>query len=55
MGEEALCPVKAGFPSVGECQGQEPGVNGLMSRVSEWGEGRGFLDGKPGKQITFEM
>jgi hypothetical protein len=35
MGEEALGPVKALCPSVGECQGQEAGV------VSEQGKGGG--------------
>jgi hypothetical protein len=44
MGGEALGPVKALCPSVGECQGQEAGVVGLVSR----GAGRGILDGKPG-------
>jgi hypothetical protein len=29
---EALCPMKALCPSVGECQGQELGVGGLVSR-----------------------
>jgi hypothetical protein len=52
MGGKALGPVKALYPSVGECQGQEAGVGGLVSR----GEGgRGFSDGKPGKGATFEM
>jgi hypothetical protein len=32
VGGEALGPVKALCPSVGECQGQEAGVGGLMSR-----------------------
>ena len=32
MGEEALDPVKALCLSVGECQGQEVGVGGLVSR-----------------------
>jgi hypothetical protein len=31
MGGEALGPVKALCPSVGECQGQEAGVGGLVS------------------------
>ena len=39
MGGEALCPVKALCPSVGECQGQKAGVGGLVSR--ERGEGIG--------------
>jgi hypothetical protein len=30
--EEALGPVKALCPSVGECQDQETGVSGLVSR-----------------------
>jgi hypothetical protein len=46
MGGEALGSVKALCPSVGECQGQEAGVGGLVSR----GRGEGvFLEGKPGK------
>jgi hypothetical protein len=51
MGEEALAPVKVLCPSVGECLGQESGVGGLGSREGD----RGFLEGKLGKGITFEM
>ena len=40
-------------PSVGECQEQEEGVDGLVSRGR--GKDRGFLEGKPGEGITFEM
>ena len=37
MGGEALGPVKALCPSVGECQVQEVGVVGLVSRGrGEW-------------------
>ena len=50
MGGEALDPVKALCPSVGECQGQEAGVGGLVEAG-----GGGFSEGKPGKGITFEM
>jgi hypothetical protein len=32
MGGKALGPVKALCPRVGECQGQEAGVGGLVSR-----------------------
>ena len=32
MGGEALGPVKALSSSVGECQGQEVGVGGLVSK-----------------------
>ena len=32
MGGEAFDPVKAQCPSVGECQDQEAGVGGLVSR-----------------------
>jgi hypothetical protein len=61
MGGETLCPMKALCPSVGEYQGQESGVGGLVSRRREGGreggrEGIGggcFLEGKPGKGITF--
>ena len=35
MGGKALCPKKAICPSVGECQGQEAGVGGLVSRGEE--------------------
>jgi hypothetical protein len=54
MGGVALDPVKALCPSVGECQGQEAGVSGLVCR----GEGvadRGLSGGKPGRGTTFEM
>ena len=44
MGGEALGPVKALCPSVGECQGQEAGVGGLVSRGSWEGIG-GFQRG----------
>jgi hypothetical protein len=53
MGREALGPVKVLCPSIGECQGQEVGVGGLGSRGG--GEDRGFLEGKLGKGILFEM
>ena len=44
MGGMALGPVKILFPSIGECQGQEVGVGGLMSRrVGE--DIRGFQRG----------
>jgi hypothetical protein len=32
MGDETFGPVKVLCPSVGECQGQEAGVGGLVSR-----------------------
>jgi hypothetical protein len=37
MGGEALGPMKTLSPSVGECQGHETGVGGLVS----WGRGEG--------------
>jgi hypothetical protein len=37
MGGEALGPVKVLCPSIGECQSQEVGVGGLVSRVREEG------------------
>ena len=52
-GGEALGPVKFLCPSIWECQGQEVGVGGLMSRGRK--EGMGALKGKIGKGITFEM
>jgi hypothetical protein len=53
MGGEALGPVKVLCPSIGDCQDQEAGVDGLGSRRG--GGDRGFLEGKLGKGITFEM
>jgi hypothetical protein len=47
MGGEALCP------HVGEYQGQEVVVSGLVSRGM--GRERKFSEGKPGKGIIFEM
>jgi len=41
LGGEALGPVKALCPNVGECQGQEAGVVGLVSRGK--GEGIGVF------------
>jgi hypothetical protein len=32
MGGEAVGPVKVLWPSIGECQGQEVGVGGFVSR-----------------------
>jgi hypothetical protein len=54
MGGEALGPVKVLCPNIGECQGQEAGVGGL---VSSWrGKGiEGVSEGKSGKEITFEI
>jgi hypothetical protein len=49
MGGEALCPVKDLCPNIGEFQGQEAGVGGLVSR------GREFSEGKPGKGIAFQI
>jgi hypothetical protein len=40
MGGEALDPVKVLCPSTGECQGQEVGMGGLVSR----GRGEGIGD-----------
>ena len=40
MGEEALSPVKARCPSVGECEGREAGVGGdTTPRKQEEGDG----------------
>jgi hypothetical protein len=41
MGGEALSPVKALCPSVGECQGQEAGIGGLVRRGRGWVIGGG--------------
>jgi hypothetical protein len=53
MGGEALGPVKALCPSVGECQDREEGVGDLVSR--EEGGDRWFSEEKPGKGTTFEI
>jgi hypothetical protein len=54
--ERPWIPVKALCPSIGECQGQEVGVGGLMSRGrGEGGGEREFSEQKPGKGTTFEM
>ena len=45
MGGEALCPVKALCAGIGECQDQEAGVGGLVSRGRADGIG-GFSEGK---------
>jgi len=48
-------------PSVEECQGGEAGRGGWLGMgstlIEEEGEGMGWwsMDGKPGKEITFEM
>jgi hypothetical protein len=52
MGREVLGPVMVLSSSIGECQGQEVGVCGLVSR-GRWEEIRDFQ--KLGKLITFEM
>ena len=41
-------------PSIGECQGQEVGVGGLVSSGRGGGD-RGFSEGKLGKGRIFEM
>jgi hypothetical protein len=49
MGEEALSPMKALCPNVGECQDQEAEVGGLISRGRGEGRrdrGRLFLGGE---------
>jgi hypothetical protein len=50
MGGEALGPVKAQCPSLGECQGQEVGVGGLGSRGREEGREEGVFRGKTRKE-----
>ena len=50
MGGEALCPLKAVCPKVGECQGQEVGVGGLVRKGRGEGIARGFIsEGNHGK------
>jgi hypothetical protein len=53
MGGEALGHVKVIYPSIGDCQGQDVGVCGLVGRES--GEGIGGFREEIGKGITFEM
>ena len=52
VGGEAFGPVKVLCPSIGECQGQELGVGGLVSRGR--GEGKGGFQMETRKGITFE-
>jgi hypothetical protein len=47
--------VKVLCPNIGEFQGQEAGVGGLVSSGVRGGRDRGFSEGKLGKGITFEM
>jgi hypothetical protein len=44
MGGEALGPVRVLCPNIGECQGQEVGMGGLVSR-GKWEGTRGFQRG----------
>jgi hypothetical protein len=53
MREDALVTVKVLCPSIGECQGQEAGVGGLVN--VEVGMDRGFSKGELGRGITFEI
>jgi hypothetical protein len=53
MGGEALGPVKALRPSIGECQNQEWEWVGWGAGGG--GRGWGFSEGKLGKGITFEV
>jgi len=58
---ETLGPVKARCPSVGECHGREAGGSGSVGgEAPSWRHGLGgwdggFMEGKLGKGITFEM
>ena len=49
MGGEAFGPVKAHFPSVGECQGAEVGEGGWEKEHLHGGNSRGSGDGIVGK------
>jgi hypothetical protein len=53
MGGEALGPVKALCPSVGEWQDREARVGGLVIRGRGWN--RRFSEGKWVKEIAFDM
>jgi hypothetical protein len=58
MGGEALGPVKAQYPSVGELEGREAGVGQWGNTlIEEGGEdiGWGVWNGESVKGITFEM
>jgi hypothetical protein len=55
VGGETLGLVKVICPIIGDCQSQKAGVGGLVSRGQGGGSDRGFLEGKLGKGITFEM
>jgi hypothetical protein len=56
VGGEALFSMKALCSIVGECQDQEAGVSGLVSR-GRWERDVGgyFSEGKTGKRIAFEI
>jgi hypothetical protein len=54
MGGEAFGSEKARCPSAGEYQDREVEVGGLVSKGRD-GWDRGFWEGKPGKEITFEV
>jgi hypothetical protein len=54
MGGEALGPVKVLCPSIGKCQDQEWKWVG-WGAGGEDGGNNGFLEGKLGKGITFEI
>jgi hypothetical protein len=49
VGGEALGPVKAPCPSIGECQDQEAGVGGLVSRGRRDGMREGVSRGETRK------
>jgi hypothetical protein len=53
MGREALGPVKALCPSIGEARTRNG--SGWVGEQGEVERGKGGLEGKLGKGITFEM
>jgi hypothetical protein len=59
LGGEALSPVKARCPWVGECQGREVGVGGWVTEHPHRNRGSrdGIWDfrGEQRKEMTFEM
>ena len=57
---EALSPMEASCPSIGQWQRGEVGVGGQVGGYPHRGKGEerwdwGFAEGKPGRETTFEI